>query len=236
MKKENLLYGIIGVLVGLIIGFTGTNYINRSSLAQQNAPTANPAQPQISNQVVRDQPQTGGMMPQVQQTLDRAEREPNNFDAQLAAGDMYYRIQRFEEAAAFFEKALQIKPENYDVLVKAGNARFDAGAFTMERSGNGTEFFQQAEKHYAAALAKNPVDVNVRTDLGLTFFYRQPKDIDRAIKEYRTSLETNPNHEMTLQSLARALKEKGDAADLQETLAKLEQVNPNNPALKQLRN
>ena len=41
---------------------------------------------------------------------------------------------------------------------------------------------------------------------------------------------------MTLQSLARALKEKGDAADLQETLAKLEQVNPNNPALKQLRN
>lgn len=174
-------------------------------------------------------------MPQIQQTLDRAKNEPQNFAAQMEAGEVYYRIQRFDEAAGFFEKAIQLKPDDYDAVVKAGNARFDAGAIKMENNADGTEDFKRAEKIYAAALAKNPNDPSVRTDLGLTYFYRQPKDIERALKEFQTSLGIDPNHEMTLQVMARALKEKGDATALQETLAKLEKVNPNNSTLKQLR-
>ncbi|HEX8564459.1 MAG TPA: tetratricopeptide repeat protein [Pyrinomonadaceae bacterium] len=240
MKKENVLFGIVGLIIGLIIGFAVTNSINRnaySQMATQNAPNAalSGNLPQVSNQVVRDQPGTGGAMPQIQQTLDRAKNEPGNFAAQMEAGEMYYRIQRFEEAAGFFENAIQIKPDDFDALVKAGNARFDAGAIKMENGGDGTEDFKRAEKIYVVALTKKPDDASVRTDLGLTYFYRQPKDIERALKEFQTSLAADPNHEMTLQVMARALKEKGDAAGLQETLAKLEKVNPNNPTLKQLR-
>lgn len=241
MKKENVLFGIIGLLVGLVIGFAVTNSINRnaySQMAQQSAqnPMSSANQPQVSSQAVKDQPGTGGAaMPQIQQTLDRAKNEPNNFEAQMAAGDMYFRIQRFDEAAGYFEKAVQIKPDDYDAIVKAGNARFDAGAIKMENGGDGSEDFKRAEKIYAAALAKKPDDVNVRTDLGLTYFYRKPKDIERALKEFQASLDKNPNHEMTLQVMARAFKEKGDAAALQETLAKLEKVNPNNRTLKELR-
>jgi tetratricopeptide (TPR) repeat protein len=149
---------------------------------------------------------------------------------------MYYRIQRFDEAAGYFEKAIQIKPDDYDTVVKAGNARFDAGAIKMENGGDGTEDFKRAEKIYASALEKRPNDADVRTDLGLTYLYRKPKDIERALKEFQVSFSANPNHEITLQSMALALKEKGDAAGLQEMLAKLEKVNPDNRTLKQLRN
>ncbi|MDQ4123714.1 MAG: tetratricopeptide repeat protein [Acidobacteriota bacterium] len=242
MKKNNVIFGIVGLVLGLIIGFAVTNSINRnaySQMATQNAQNAafSGNQPQVSNQVVRDQPRSGGAaMPQIQQTLDRAKNEPDNFAAQMEAGEMYYRIQRFEEAADYFEKAIQIRPDDYDALVKAGNARFDAGAIKMESGGNGTEDFIKAEKIYEAALTKKPNDPDVRTDLGLTYLYRQPKDIERALKEFRASLVADPNHEITLQSMARALKEKGDTAAFQETLVKLEKVNPDNRTLGQLRN
>lgn len=228
MNKENVLFGIIGLLAGLIIGFTATNYINRNSLTQ-NAIVA-PAQqqlPQVNNQVVRDQVQTGGKtggapLPQIQEALDAAKNAPNNFEAQMAAAEIYYRIQRFDEAADYFEKASKIKPDNYDALVKAGNAFYDAGKFEV------------ASDWYLKALAKNPDDVNVRTDLGVTFVERSNPDLERAIQEFRGSLKRNPNHEQTLNNLAIALNRKGDAAGLQETLAQLAKVNPNNPLLGKL--
>ncbi|HEX8399629.1 MAG TPA: tetratricopeptide repeat protein [Pyrinomonadaceae bacterium] len=240
MKKENVLFGIVGLVFGLIIGFVVTNSINRnaySQMATESAPNAalSGNQPQVSNQVVRDQPGTRGAMPQIQQTIDRAKNEPGNFAAQMEAGEIYNRIQRFDEAADFFEKAIQIKPDDYDAVVKAGNARFDAGAIKMENGGDGTEDFKRAEKIYASALEKRPNDTDVRTDLGLTYLYRKPKDIERAFKEFQVSFSANPNHEITLQSMALALKEKGDAAALKETLVKLEKVNPGNKTLKELR-
>ena len=74
-------------------------------------------------------------------------------------------------------------------MVALGNANFDAGRYEI------------AEKWYTAALARNPKDVNVRTDLGLSFMFREPADYDRAIKEFRQSLATDPNHEQTLQDI-----------------------------------
>ena len=237
MNKENVLFGIIGLLAGLIIGFTVTNYINRNSEMIAAAPVqtaaAGPQQqqqqlPQVNNQVVRDQNQTGGKtggaaLPQVQEKLDRANNNPNDFAAQVEAAEMYYRIQGFDKAAQYYEKASRLKPDDYETIVKTGNAYYDGGKYDM------------AEKWYTQALAKNPDDVNVRTDLGVTFVERANPDLDRAIQEFRGSLKRNPNHEQTLNNLAIALSRKGDTAGLQETLAQLEKVNPNNPVLAKLR-
>ncbi|MEJ7713883.1 MAG: tetratricopeptide repeat protein [Pyrinomonadaceae bacterium] len=71
-----------------------------------------------------------------------------------------------------------------------------------------------------------PNDVNVRTDLGLTFVFRKPEKYDRAIAEFRKSLEVNPKHEQTLQNLAFALAQKQDMTEAQAVLKKLEEVNP----------
>ncbi|HEU0185376.1 MAG TPA: hypothetical protein VFS27_08680, partial [Blastocatellia bacterium] len=55
MNKPNYLYGIIGLLAGLIIGYIGTNYIN-----QLNRPAATAdATAASSNTLPPDHPPTG---------------------------------------------------------------------------------------------------------------------------------------------------------------------------------
>src|SRR4029079_9351757 len=95
--------------------------------------------------------------------------------------------------------------------------------------------YADAESWYSKALAKKPDDVDVRTDLGLTYMFREPADYDRAIQEFKRSLEIKPDHPQTLQNITVAYTKKGDAADAAATLAKLETKEPSNPALTKLR-
>ncbi|MDQ3817030.1 MAG: tetratricopeptide repeat protein, partial [Acidobacteriota bacterium] len=141
----------------------------------------------------------------------------------MRAADYAYQLQRFDDAIGFLKQANQLQPDNYEAIVQLGNVNFDANRF------------EEAEKWYTAALQKKPDNVNVRTDLGLTFYFRNPPDVDRAIKEYRASLAVDPNHVQTLQNLAVALIKKGNADEAKQVLAKLEGASPNNPALPRLR-
>ncbi|MDQ3133507.1 MAG: tetratricopeptide repeat protein, partial [Acidobacteriota bacterium] len=88
---------------------------------------------------------------------------------------------------------------------------------------------------YTAALLKKPDDVNVRTDLGITYLLRAPADPARAITEFRRSLERDPTHVPTLQNLVVALTRKGEKQEARATLTKLEQLAPDNPTLPRLR-
>lgn len=224
MDKNNVLIGIIGLLLGCIIGFLFANNLNQGAVQLATIP---PATSTVSSQnaaLPPDHPQINGSqqnaaLPQVAEALKKAEAQPNDFKAQLDAGDLYYQIERFSEAAKFYERAAKLRPEELEVLIKIGNAYFDA------------EQFEAAEKWYVAALAKNPNNTDVRTDLGLSFYLRKPPDVDRAIKEYRLSLEKEPNHELALQNLVIALKDKGETQATQEAIDKLAKINPNNPVI-----
>lgn len=234
MNKENILFSVIGLLLGCIIGFIGANSINQNYAGPRpkgSAPSAAagqgeglpPNHPAINpSNAVADQPQ-GGMQPAVQEQIQKARNEPDNFDAQMSAAQLYYQISRYDEAIDFLLKANKLRPDSYEVLVKLGDTNFEA------------EHYETAEKWYTAALAKSPNDVNVRTDLGTTFIARQPPDFDRAIKEYTRSLELDPKHEQTLHNIVIAYTKKGDAGQAQTMLDRLAEVNPNNEDLPKLR-
>jgi tetratricopeptide (TPR) repeat protein len=228
MNKDNILYGTIGLLIGLIIGYLVTNSINRSALVSA-PPAAASAAPGSSSALPPDHPPvgsaaaSGGAMPEVTATLEKARNNPSDFDAQMQAANLYNQIQRHEQELEFLERAHKLKPNDYEVIVKLGNANFD-----LER-------WVEAEKWYQMALKIKPADVNVRTDLGLSYYSRQPPELDKAIAAYRVSLSYNPRHEITLQNLTQALIDKKDTAAARETLKQLEQVNPNNQALPRLR-
>lgn len=224
MDKEKFLFGIIGLLLGCIIGFLFANSLNQNQMQVSAVPPAAvspqnqnlpPDHPQLNNS--NSSTPTGAPLAEVTEALKKAEAQPNDFKAQLDVGDLYYQIQRYDDAAKYYERAGKLRPDAADIMIKTGNAYFDG------------EQYEKAEKCYTAALAKNPDDANVRTDLGLSFYLRNPPDVDRAIKEYKTSLEKNPNHELTLQNLIVALREKGDTAGANEISDKLAKINPNNP-------
>src|SRR5436190_939829 len=226
VTKDNLLFGIIGLLAGLIIGFMFTNSINQnfgtagSAAIKQNAnlPAGHPdLESSDSNSA------SGGAIPEVQAAIEKARSEPDNFDAQMRAAELYYQIQRFEGSIEFLDRANKIKPGDYGVMVQLGNANFDSSKY------------EGAEKWYTEALEKKPDDVNVRTDLGLTYVFRDPPNYDRAIQEFKRSFEKDPNHIQTLQNLTVAYSKKGDAANAKATLAKLESLDPTNTSLAKLR-
>lgn len=232
MKKESLMFGVLGLVVGLVIGFVGANSMNRSAASVTPAaevsgapvsgnPALPPDHPPLGTSSGSDQPQ-GPPLPQVTEAIEKAKKQPKDFEAQMTAADLYYQIQRYDEAATFYEAANKLKPADIEPMIKAGNARFDA------------ENYEQAEKWYLRALEKEPKNINVRNDLGLTFFLRTPRDIDRAIKEYNVSLAADPGHEITLQNLALAYSANGDKENLMPTLEKLKKVNPANPAIKSI--
>lgn len=225
MNRQNLLFTIIGLLAGFIGGFVLANNLNRSS-ALQNSVAQNPAGApnnlQIQSADIKENP-NGAMMPQVAETLEKADRDPKNFAAQIQAGQMFARIQNTAKANEFLQRAVEARQDKFEDLATLGNGFFDL------------KNFEEAEKWYSKALEKNPEDVDVRTDLGSTFMERANPDLDRAIKEYQTSLSKNPNHENSLFNLAIAYSRKGNADGAQENLAKLEKLNPTSSLVTRLK-
>ncbi len=216
MNKQNILFGIIGLIVGSVIGFFAANSINRNSqqIILENQPNAPFQNQQIQTVSVKEQPMQSGMLPDIVATLDKAKTEPNNFDAQMKAGDVYLQIKGFDKAVEFYEQAHRIKPEDYETIVKLANTYFDFRKF------------EEAGKWYEQALSKKSNDTNVRTDLGITFVERENPNLDRAIKEFQTSLQTNPKHEPTLYNLGAAQFKKGNIEEANKILTQLEAINP----------
>lgn len=226
MSKENFLFAVIGLLIGLIVGFFVTNSLNQGTVAPAT-PVAMQPQPgggmPSGHPAVSEGPGGMGSVPEVQAAIDKAKQNPNDFEAQMKAAELYYQIQRFEGAAEFLKKANAIQPDNYEVIVNLGNAYFDAGKY------------DEAEKWYTTAISKKPENVDVRTDFALTFVFRDKPDYDRAIKEFKTVLESSPAHIQALQNLTVAYTKKSDHANAATTLAKLEQADPGNTAIAKLR-
>lgn len=224
--KNNILIGVVCLLIGLMIGFYAANKLNSNAATGQNPGTIQPngtlQDPKIDNVIVKDQTKPGGQLPEITQTLEKAKKEPGNFDAQTEAGDLYLKIKNFPKALEFFEAAHKIKPDNYELIVKIGNSYFDSNQF------------EKAGDWYSKALEKQPEDVNVRTDLGITFVEREKSDLDRAIKEFQTSLQKNPKSEPTIYNLAIAFYKQNKMDEAKNTAKKLEEVNPQSELLSRL--
>jgi tetratricopeptide (TPR) repeat protein len=231
MNKENILFGIIGLLLGLIVGFMFANSVNQQAMmtaavagggaVKQNS-SLPPGHPEVPGGATSEQA-AATSMPEVQAAVDKAKQNPNDFDAQIKAAEVYYQIGRYEGAIEYLRRANQIKPDHYETIVNLGNSYFDSSDYA------------EAEKWYTAALAKKTDDVNARTDLGLTFIFRDPPNYDRAIQEFQRSLAVNPTHVQTLQNLTVAYTKKGDAAQAKQTLARLETADATNSAIPKLR-
>ena len=227
MSKENILFIVIGLLAGFMIGFFFANSVNQGSL-MSTSPAATAMQPGMqpgSAALPAGHPSLpgGGSPAEIQAAIDKARQNPNDFEAQMKAAELYYQIQRFDAAIDFLKKANELQPDNYEVLVNLGHANFDAGKY------------DEAEKIYSKALGKKADDLGTRTDLGLTYVLRAAPDFDRGIQEFKRVLDADPNFVQALQSLTLAYAKKSDKANATAALARLEQADPTNTTIPKLR-
>jgi tetratricopeptide (TPR) repeat protein len=90
-----------------------------------------------------------------------------------------------DEAKVTAFKSLADKdPKNADARVQLGNLYFDA------------ERYSEAITWYSEALKLAPNDVNISTDLGVSYY--QTNQPDRALQQFERSLKIDPAHTKTL--------------------------------------
>ena len=217
--QGKVLFGGLGLVVGLLVGFLAANTLNRQALIT--------APPSPTDTVFSGAPGSaaapGGTQVDVAQTLQKATSETNNFIAQMQAGDMYAQIGRFDKAIEFYSRGVELNPANTQAHVVLANAYFDS------------QRFADAERHYAKVLELDPKNVNARTDLGATFVERPQPDLNRAISEFRSALEIDPKSLPTIYYLGIAHLRKGDRGEAEKMLAELEKIGPQSELVSRLR-
>jgi Flp pilus assembly protein TadD len=149
MTRDNLLFAIIGILLGFIGGFLfATNVSQREAAMRSGAATTQnlpPDHPPVSGAQTGDSGQQ--MLASVQAAMKQARENPNDFDAQVTAAKLQYQIQRYDQAIEYLLAANKVKPTDWTVLAFLGVANLDAGHFDV------------AEKWYKAALQQKPNDM-----------------------------------------------------------------------------
>jgi hypothetical protein len=251
VSAKVVLIFMAGTLLGFVVGFALANGINRQEQDKLRAQVAQAraggeANSAGANDKTRGGPQSapGGddSVPtltdeQLMNGVSRADASPGDLDLQRKTGQaLFYYVMKtgntsvLPDVARILKRVHDADPKDYQSTVLAGNAHF-----LVARGGGDARMLGEARKLYEAALADKPDDVIVRTSLGLTYFYDKPTDTPRAIREFRRALQAEPRNEMTLQSLAAALIETGDFEEAGKRLNELEQVNPRNQELANLR-
>ena len=197
MTRDNLLFIIIGVLFGFIVGFLFASTMNQRYGPGAPQPVAASGQlpadhpPVGANQAA---PGTGGpMQGEVSASIEKARSEPKNFEAQVKAAELFYQIQRYDPAIEYLLKANQLKPDDYQTLVALGLVNLDAGHYEI------------AEKWYKAALLKKKDDVATLAGLAAaTLGKGDAKAAEQAIanlEKVDPSSEDLPNFKTKLASL-----------------------------------
>lgn len=156
MSRENILFAIIGILFGFIVGFMFASSMSQKMASQQTAAAAQqmpPDHPPVGGAGAQNAQDPQAVREQVAASLEKAKNEPNNFDAQVKAAELYYQIQRYDQAIEFLLKANQLKPTDYRTVVILGMVNLDAG------------HYDTAEKWYRAAMKMKSDDTMVLAGL-----------------------------------------------------------------------
>ena len=227
--SKSILYSAFGVVLGFFLGFLIANAIIKPGpqIAPARAAAGGAAGMLKPEEMAGDLPPghpdvggAGGDTPssaaatsaEAQAAMDKADRAPKDFRAQLDAGRVFYGLHDYAKAALYAGRALKLKGSDFDALVLMGNARYDA------------QDFAAAADFYERALAARPDSPDVRTDLGNTFFNRG--DYDRALAEYRKSVALDSDHVNSWRNIAAAALQKGDKPAAQEAVQQLSRLAP----------
>lgn len=234
MKSKSIWISIIAVIISFIGGFILANAFNRNELDELRAENSRlKSAPEKSAQ---NQSELALTEEEIRQRIAEADQNPDDFTYQKNLGLALYRYAAMKQDAnlltqieKILRRANRLNDKDYDVIIALGNLQFDLGYIKKNN-----ENFAAAREFYATALGQNANDVNVRTDLALTYFLQNPPDNARAVEEFKKSLQINPKHEKSLLFIAQALLQIGDKTGAESYLGKLKEVNANAPTLDEL--
>ncbi len=158
---------------------------------------------------------------------------PEDTEARLRLGNLYYRLGEVERAAAAYEKVREAKPKDATVafnlaLAYRDQRRWSDGLGVMEpllAAGaslpggslkltgdlyHGLGDFSRALEHYHRQLAHTPDDPELAQALALT--YERMDDLPQALAQWERLLQINPKHRLARERV-RSLQKKIKSAE-----------------------
>ena len=142
MQKHNLLFGLVGIVIGVAVGYFVTQSINNTA---PNVPATSASQA------------PAGMPAEVLAMIKKANDEPENFEAQVQVAMLYRQIGRREKEVEFLQRAAKLKPNDEAVLQSLTE--------TFLQMGNKAEA-QTTLKQLEKASPKNPAIADLKKQLG----------------------------------------------------------------------
>ena len=123
MNRDNVLFTVIGLLTGFIAGYVMHEVMierqpprriagQAGQVAAAPAPGANPAAP---------------AMAEVGQLRQRLAENPRDAEALRRLGNLFYDIQEWEQAAELYERYLEVRPDDLNVMTDLGACYRSAG-------------------------------------------------------------------------------------------------------------
>lgn len=231
MGKKFLLISLVAVAASFTGGFFVANALNRNELNSLRA--ENDRLKSASAETSDTKSDASISDDELRSKIAQADATPSDFVYQKNLGLALYKYAAvkndsglLKESARILDRAATLKKDDFDVLVGLGNAHFDMGYF-----GKDTAELVVARDIYGRALAFHPNDVEVRTDLGLTYFLADPPDDKHAIDAFQQSLKNDPKHTKTLEFLIQSLARQKKIADAENYLARLRAADPANETL-----
>lgn len=161
MKKMTLI-----LFISLSIAFAGCNKKAEEAESQGTEGTV---------QNIQDTTQL------VAQYKDIIAKDPKNYDALVALGNIYFDSGQHEKAIETYQKALELNPND-------SNVRTDMG--TMYRKIGNTD---KAIETFRKSASINPKHENSWYNLGVTL-YNDKNDLKGAVAAWEELLKINPNH------------------------------------------
>lgn len=225
---------IAAVIASFAVGFLLANALNRNDINTLRAENDKLKNSQTESKQTDSEFALSDE--EIQKKIADADRNPNDFAFQKNLGlalsryaAMKQDIRLLTQVGRILNRVYENNPKDYPVLVTLGNIYFDIGY-----SGKDNGQFQKAREFYQKALEQKPNDVDVRTDLGLTYFLSVPPEPDKAIAEFQKSLRANPLHEKTLQVMAQTVLSENKIDEAEKLLARLKAVNPDNQVISEI--
>jgi len=127
-----------------------------------------------------------------------------------------------EQVMSMFKQQLERDPNNVEVLTRYADFLSDS------------EHFQEAADTYAKVLKIQPNNLDAQTFMGTALWNLGKRD--EAVAAYEKSLKADPNHLPSLYYMAMVdLDLRKDVNAASEKLARMEKIDPGQPALKELR-
>lgn len=186
MNRDNVLFAVIGLLVGFIAGYL----LHEVMAARQ--PPRNPGQ-QSAGGSGGPPMGTNPAMEEILRLRDYVEANPNDAEAVLRLANLNFHIQSWDRARQLFEQYLRLRPEEPDVLSDLGVCYLELG-----NSQRALDLFNRAQE-----LDPNHWQSRYNEVVILAFDLRDFAAAERVIEELRRLQPGNPDVEALAAAVAR---------------------------------